>query len=94
MRIPDAQTLFTVSEGTSRGIPALICACREGIWPWPAWSTWPKRTCCTCSGSTSERSSAASIARPPSSIASMEAKAPPIFPNGVRAVPRITVCDI
>ena len=32
-RIPDAQTLFTVSDGTSRGIPALICAWREGIWP-------------------------------------------------------------
>ena len=32
-----------------------------------------------------------SIAVPPSSVASSEARAPPIFPNGVRAVPRITV---
>src|SRR3954470_4684279 len=31
------------------------------------------------------------MAVPPSSIASTEASAPPIFPNGVRAVPRITV---
>ena len=40
-RIPDAQTLLTVSEGTSLGMSALICAWREGIWPWPACSTWP-----------------------------------------------------
>ena len=31
---------------------------------------------------------------PPSSVASLEASAPPIFPNGVRAVPRMTVWDI
>ena len=30
---PEAQTLLTVSEETSFGIPALICAWREGIWP-------------------------------------------------------------
>ena len=40
-RIPEAQTLLTVSEGTSFGMPALIWAWREGIWPWPACSTWP-----------------------------------------------------
>ena len=39
--MPEAQTLLIVSEGTSFGIPALICAWREGIWPWPACSTWP-----------------------------------------------------
>jgi len=32
-RIPEAQTLLIVSEGTSFGIPASIWACREGIWP-------------------------------------------------------------
>ena len=41
VRMPEAQTLLTVSEGTSLGIPALIWAWREGIWPWPACSTWP-----------------------------------------------------
>ena len=82
VRIPEAQTLFTVSDGTSRGIPALICAWREGIWPCPACSTWPKITCWICSGATSERSRAASIALPPSSVASLEARAPPILPNG------------
>ncbi len=35
-RMPEAQTLFTVSEETSLGIPALIWAWRDGIWPWPA----------------------------------------------------------
>ena len=48
----------------------------------------------TCSGSTLERSSAAVMARPPSSVASREASAPPILPIGVRAVPRITVLGI
>ena len=86
--------LVDVSEGTSFGIPASICAWREGIWPWPACSTWPKITCWTWSAPTSARSSAASIASPPSSGAPLEASAPPIFPNGVRAVPRMTVWDI
>src|SRR3954453_10095467 len=87
----DAQTLFTVSEGTSFGIPPLIWACREGTWPWPACRTWPNTTCSTCSGATSARSSAPRIAVPPSSIASTGAREPPILPKGVRAVPRMTV---
>ena len=88
--MPEAQTLLIVSEETSLGMPALIWAWRDGIWPWPACSTWPMTTCSTCSGSTPARSSAASIAVPPSSVASSEASPPPILPNGVRAVPRIT----
>ena len=57
------------------GIPPLICAWREGIWPCPAWMTWPITTCWTCSGATSARSSAALIAVPPSSVASSACKA-------------------
>ena len=34
-----------VSEETSLGMPALIWAWREGIWPWPACRTWPMTTC-------------------------------------------------
>ena len=83
--------MFTVSEETSFGMPPLICAWRLGIWPCPAWSTWPNTTCCTWSGATSARSSAAAMAVPPSSVASSDASAPPIFPNGVRAAPSITV---
>ena len=93
-RMPEAQTLLIVSEGTSLGIPPLIWAWREGIWPWPACRTWPKTTCSTCSGSTPERSSAASITLPPRSVASSEERAPPILPKGVRAVPRMTVLGI
>ncbi len=68
-RTPEAQTLLIVSEETSFGMPALICAWRDGIWPAPACSTWPITTCCTCSGATPERSSAARTAMPPSSVA-------------------------
>ena len=92
--MPDAHTLLIVSEETSFGIPALICAWREGIWPCPAWSTWPITTCCTWSGATSARSSAALIAVPPSSVASRLDRPPPSFPIGVRAAERITVLGI
>ena len=81
-------------EETSLGMPPLIWAWRLGIWPCPAWSTWPKTTCCTCSGATSARSSAAAIAVPPRSVASRVERPPPILPNGVRAAPRITVLGI
>ena len=54
--------MLIVSEVTSIGMPASIWAWRDGIWPWPACSTWPITTCSTCSGSTSARSSAALIA--------------------------------
>src|SRR5215218_9089995 len=90
-RMPDAQTLLIVSEETSIGIPALICAWREGIWPTPACRTCPITTCCTCSGATSARSSAAPMAIPPRSVGCSEARPPPILPTGVRALPRMTV---
>ena len=61
--------MLIVSEVTSIGIPALICACRDGIWPCPAWSTVPITTCSTCSGATSARSSASRIATPPRCVA-------------------------
>ncbi len=93
-RMPEAHTLLIVSEETSLGIPALICAWREGIWPWPAWSTWPMTTCWTVSGATSARSSAALIAVAPSSVASREERPPPSLPIGVRAAERITVLGI
>src|SRR5580693_7581256 len=51
-------------------------------------------TCSTRSGSTPERSSAASIAIAPSSVASSDDRPPPILPMGVRAAPRITVLGI
>ena len=64
--------MLTVSEVTSLGMPASICAWREGIWPWPACSTWPITTCWTCAPSTPARSSAASMAIAPSLVAGRE----------------------
>ena len=92
--MPEAQTLLMVSEETSFGIPALIWAWRDGIWPCPACSTWPMTTCWTCSGATPARSSAALMAIPPRSVAFREASPPPSLPTGVRALPRITVRGI
>ena len=83
--------MLIVSDETSFGIPALICAWRDGIWPCPAWMTWPMITWSTCSGSTLARSSAAAIAMPPSSVASTVLRPPPSLPMGVRAALRITV---
>ena len=42
--MPERQTLLIVSAGTLIGMPALTAACRAGIWPAPAWSTWPMIT--------------------------------------------------
>ena len=41
---PDRHTLLIVSAGTVIGMPALTAACRAGIWPAPACSTWPRIT--------------------------------------------------
>ena len=91
-RRPEAQTLLTVSDGTSLGMPAAICAWRDGIWPAPACSTWPITTCSTCSGATLgalERGAdrdAAQLRRRAGRRAP-----PPSRPTGVRAAPRMTV---
>ena len=90
-RTLDAQTLLIVSEVTSIGMPASICAWRDGIWPWPACSTVPITTCSTCSGATSARSSASRIATPPRCVAGSVDRPPPSLPIGVRALLRITV---
>ena len=90
-RTLEAHTLLIVSEVTSIGIPASICACRRGIWPCPACSTVPITTCSTCSGSTSARCSASRIATPPRCVAGSVERPPPSLPIGVRALLRITV---
>ncbi len=61
--------LVDVIDGTVIGMPALTAAWRDGIWPAPAWSTWPMITYSTASGATPARSSAALIAMPPRSTA-------------------------
>ena len=42
--IPERHTLLIVREGTSMGMPAAAAACRAGICPAPAVSTWPMIT--------------------------------------------------
>ena len=87
---PDRQTLLMVSAGTVSGMPALCAACRAGIWPAPAVSTWPMITYCTWSGATPARSSAALIANPPRSVPEKSFSEPSSRPIGVRAPPTMT----
>ena len=68
-RTLEAHTLLIVSEVTSLGMPASICAWREGIWPARPGAPGPSRRAATCSGATSARSSASRMAMPPSSVA-------------------------
>ncbi len=82
---PDRHTLFTFTDGTLIGIPALTAAWRLGTCPWPAISTCPMMTWSTSSGATPARSSAAAIAKPPRSAAERDANAPLSFAIGVRA---------
>ena len=41
---PDRQTLLIVTDGTVIGMPPATAACRDGICPAPACSTWPMIT--------------------------------------------------
>jgi hypothetical protein len=65
-RIPEPQTLWMVTAPADFGMPAWIAACRAGAWPWPAWSTFPRRTWSTRWAGTSAFSRAALRATPPS----------------------------
>ena len=42
--MPDRQTLLIVIAGTVIGMPPATAAVRAGIWPAPAWMTWPMIT--------------------------------------------------
>ena len=67
---PEPQTRLIVVALVVTGRPALSAAWRAGAWPTPAWRTWPMRTSSTAVPSGSpERSTAARIATPPSSVA-------------------------
>ena len=50
-RIPEPQTLLIVTAATLGGIPAARAAWRAGAWPTPPWSTLPRITSSTRSGS-------------------------------------------
>ena len=81
---PDRHTLLIVMAGTSIGMPAGTAACRAGICPTPACSTWPMITYSTSDPVRPARSMAPRMATPPSSAAETEARAPLKRPIGVR----------
>src|SRR5436190_4530268 len=83
--VPERQTLLIVTAGISLGIPAPTAACRDVIWPCPAWITCPMIVYSTWAGSRRHRSSAAAIAWAPRSTARSGARPPRNRPIGVRA---------
>ena len=87
---PERHTLLIVSAGTFIGMPALTAAWRAGICPAPACSTWPMITYCTWSPPMPARSSAALMAKPPSSAPEKVFSEPSSRPSGVRAPATIT----
>ena len=89
-RIPDPQTLETVTHGTELGIPAPSDACRAGACPTPAERTLPITTCSMSPGATPALSSAARIAADPRAGAGRDESFPRNEPTGVRAADRMT----
>ncbi len=87
---PDRHTLFTVSAGTCMGMPAFTAACRAGICPAPAVSTWPMITYSTSPGATPALSRAPAMAMPPRSAPVRSLSEPIRRPTGVRAPATMT----
>ncbi len=89
-RMPEPQTLCTVTQGTVFGMPAPSEAWRAGACPMPAWSTLPRTTCSMSWGPTPARSRAALIAMEPRAGAGSEDSLPRNDPIGVRTAERMT----
>src|SRR6195952_4621228 len=87
---PERHTLLMVSAGTSIPMPAATAACRAGIWPAPAVSTWPMITYSTNEAGTLAFSNAPLIAMAPRSLALKSFSEPISLPIGVRAPATIT----
>ena len=87
---PDRHTLLMVIAGTVIGMPAATAACRAGIWPAPACSTWPMITYSGSAPVRPLRSSAALMTMPPRSAAVKSFSEPSSRPTAVRAPPVIT----
>src|SRR5690606_25282185 len=89
----EQQARSSVSEGVSAGMPALKLICRAATDVEAASNAEPKIDSVISSGRIPERSSAAMVARPPSSTAEYCFNFPPNFPNGVLIASTIeTVC--
>ena len=89
-RIPEPQTLWTVTHGNAFGIPAPSEAWRAGACPCPACRTLPKTTCSTSPAGRRPARRAARIATDPRAGAGSEESFPRNEPTGVRAAERIT----
>src|SRR5258708_26865715 len=79
-----------VSAGTSQPMPAATAACRAGICPAPAVSTWPMITYSTADAGTLAFSSAPAMAMAPRSLPEKSFSDPISLPTGVRAPATIT----
>src|SRR5882724_6832086 len=92
--MPEPHILLTVVQPADSGNPAPRDAWRAGACPWPAGSTQPMMTSCTCSGFMPARSSAARMAAAPSCGAVKSLSSPCIAPIGVRATETITIGSV
>src|SRR5215831_4112591 len=89
--MPEPHILLTVVAPVASGKPPPMLAWRAGAWPWPAGSTQPITTSCTCSGLMPARSTAARIAAAPSCGAEKSFSSPWNAPMGVLAAETITI---
>ncbi len=89
-RMPEPQTLWSVTHGTESGMPAPSDAWRAGACPIPAWSTFPKITASTSPAATPAAASAARIAVDPSCGAVIGDSEPRNEPIGVLDAERMT----
>src|SRR3954463_652097 len=88
--MPDRHILLMVNDGTSQPMPAATAACRAGIWPAPAVSTWPMITYSTADAGTPAFSRAPEMAIAPRSLPEKSFSEPISLPTGVRAPATIT----
>src|SRR3954451_17969673 len=88
--MPDRHILLMVNDGTSQPMPAPTAACRAGICPAPAVSTWPMITYSTADAGTLSFSSAPAMATAPRSLPEKSFSDPISLPTGVRAPATIT----
>ena len=84
-RIPEPQTLWSVTAPVDFGSPAQMAAWRAGAWPMPACKTLPRITWSTLWPGTSARSRQDFKVRAPSSGAARDERDPRKLPTGVRA---------
>src|SRR5580704_4835504 len=91
--IPEPHILLIVVQPAPSGRPAPSEAWRAGACPCPAGKTQPIRISSTLSAATPARSTAADIARAPSTGAETSLKSPRKPPIGVRAAPTMTMAS-